>query len=281
MMGNSRPLSTSSVASAPPPLETPTVNESGDLCFKPSESVRIKEEPSEHDKHLKQLVGFKNRLKHLSTNRRRKRPREDIKNPEQASRFASLPTAPARSNPTSQQRNAEALEDQDCTSSSIVKHEPCSTQKVTSESSRHSLLGESCSSSIISDISMSNPTMLERQGYELNNTSIVCNSSISQEFLAENKVKTEHITIPSGTKPFDSEVCETNSSQNGHLSGHLRIHSGRKPHKCEFCQKIFTVKRSLDSHLLIHSGEKPYSCDICQKNFRQKSHLNSHMMIHS
>eukprot|EP01083_Nonionella_stella_P147315 464581_1 len=68
-----------------------------------------------------------------------------------------------------------------------VKPEPCSIQYVASDSSRHSLLGESYSSSINADIVISNTKMLERQRCELNNTATLCNSSIPQESLTEKK----------------------------------------------------------------------------------------------
>ena len=61
----------------------------------------------------------------------------------------------------------------------------------------------------------------------------------------------------------------------------LSLRSGEKPHQCDLCPKAFSTSSSLNTHRRIHSGEKPHQCDICDKRFTASSNLYYHKLTHS
>ena len=61
----------------------------------------------------------------------------------------------------------------------------------------------------------------------------------------------------------------------------VSVISGQKPFECEICQKSFTQKGQLKEHRRIHSGELPYQCGFCEKSFRNSSALVTHLRIHT
>jgi len=57
------------------------------------------------------------------------------------------------------------------------------------------------------------------------------------------------------------------------LAKHVTLHSGIKPHQCDVCGKQFREKGALREHSRIHTGAMPYACDYCGKRFRFKGIL--------
>ena len=89
------------------------------------------------------------------------------------------------------------------------------------------------------------------------------------------------MSIHTGDKPYNCEICNESFTQSGNLKIHTRAHTGAKPYICKVCDNGFTISSDLKRHMFIHTGEKPYKCELCDKSFIRFVHLKAHTRAHT
>ncbi len=89
------------------------------------------------------------------------------------------------------------------------------------------------------------------------------------------------LTLSSGERPFECELCHKRFSRRDKLNLHSRLHTGEKPHKCKYCPYAAADSSSLKKHLRIHYDERPFKCQICPYASRNSSQLTVHLRSHT